>query len=361
MQVLLGGISFTSSLSVNLLFGEHISDTIIMEVSISRLIAIILAFIIYLFLLGLILHLKKEFDEVKKSQWLVIISIPIISMILIISIMEIILIGTDGNLYLIFLITAVFSVIGLNVLIFIFMGILNRNNKLMLKYRLEAQQRLYEEKNIDNIKNMFERIRILKHDMKHYNDSIMSKIVDMPEISQVQRKYISEILAYVGDIDEMINSIKSTIYTENKFIDSLLNYKIGLAVEKNIKVEVIVDKNITGVSDVDLCCILGNLLDNAIEACENGNIKDKIIVLHITVKNSCLLICVKNSISESVICNNPNLNTSKRDREIHGMGIKSIKSIAEKYSGTLRISEETDREEIFFIVEVLLFGENKNK
>ena len=154
-------------------------------------------------------------------------------------------------------------------------------------------------------------------------------------------------------INEDIDSIKSTVYTENKFIDSLLNYKIGMAIDKNIQIETVVDKNIPKISDVDLCSVLGNLLDNAIEACEKDNIENKTIILHMTVRNSCLLICVKNSISESIISSNPNFVTTKQNKEIHGMGLKSIRSIAEKYSGSFKISEQDG---IFFIAEVLLVG-----
>lgn len=352
-QLSLVGISFVVPMSLNLLFEHEMMNTIVMEFSIFRLILIILILAVYLLILKLILYLKKEFHDMKKSQWLIIISIPIISLILIISIMEIILMAITEKPYHIFLVAAVGAIIILNVLIYLFMGILNKNNKLLLKYQLEAQQRLYEEKNIDNIKNMYDKIRVLKHDMKHHNDYITSKIINIPKINDTQRKYISEILSYVIVITENIDSIRSTLYTENKIIDSLLNYKIGLAIEKNIKIETIVDKNIPEISDIDLCCVLGNLLDNAIEACENEKVEDKIIILHITVKNSCLLICVKNSIEESIIDKNPNFNTMKQNREIHGMGLKSIRSIAAKYSGYLKISEQ---EKKFFITEVLLVG-----
>jgi sensor histidine kinase YesM len=74
-----------------------------------------------------------------------------------------------------------------------------------------------------------------------------------------------------------------------------------------------------------------------------------------TIKNSCLLICVKNSIPESVIASNPNFNTTKQNKELHGVGLKSIKSIAEKYSGSFKISEQEGK---FFIVEVLLVRDN---
>jgi hypothetical protein len=245
---------------------------VMMEANTFRFVSIILGIIIYLLLLKLILYLKNEFSNMKKSQWLIIISIPVVSLILIISIMEIILMSITGNSYYVFLVASVITIIILNIIIYVFMGILNRNNKLLLKYQLEAQQRLYEEKNIDNIKNIYEKIRTLKHDMKQHNDTIISKLIGVPEINNVQRKYLSDILSHISDISENIEAIKSTVYTENKFIDSLLNYKIGIALDKKIEVETIIDKNISGISDVDLCCILGNLLDNAIEACENENI-----------------------------------------------------------------------------------------
>jgi hypothetical protein len=352
-QVILVGIAFIIPMLVSLMVEENIANMMIMEFSIFRFIIIVLIFVIYLLILKLILYLKKEFHEMTKLQWSMIILISIISLILIISIMEIILTITTNKSYYFFLVVSVISIITLNVLIYVFMGILNRNNKLITKYQLENQQKLYEEKNIDNIKNMYEKIRILKHDMKHHNDFIVSKIIDTPEINSVQRKYLSNILSHISEINENIEAIKSTIYTENQFIDSLLNYKIGMAKDKNIQVETIIDKNIPKISDVDLCCILGNMLDNAIEACESDNIENKIIILHMTVKNSCLMICVKNSISKSIISSNPNFITTKQNKEIHGIGLKSMKSIAEKYSGSFKISEQ---EEKFFITEVLLVG-----
>jgi len=349
--MLLAGIAVIVSLSVSLMFEEYFMNIIVIGFNIYRLIHIVLSLIIYLLILKLILYLKKELYGMKKSQWLILLSTPIISLILIISIMEIILMITNNRSYSIFLIISIISIIILNMLIYIFMGILNKNNKMITQYKLENQQRLYEERNIDNIKNMYESMKELKHDMKQHTDGIVSRMTDMPNMDKFQNKYIGDIISYISRVNNSMDTIKVVIDTKNRSIDSLLNYKISVASENNIKIETVIDTNIPDISDVDLCCVIGNLLDNAIEACGRENIEDKLIVLHMTTRNSCLMIRVKNSILESVISTNPTFKTTKQDKEIHGIGLKSIKSITEKYSGFFKISEKENK---FFIAEVLL-------
>jgi signal transduction histidine kinase len=343
VTVILAGVAFIIPLSISLLAEEYLAVIINMGFDIFRLIILMLLFAIYVIILNFILYLKREFYEIQKFQWLIFILAPVISLFSVITYTS----------YYVFLVVAVISIIILNILIYVFMGILNRNNKIITQYKLESQQRLYEEKNIDNIKSMYDKIKELKHDMKQHNDGIISRITDIPEINAFQNRYIGDIIEYIRGSDENIDIIKSIIYTGNKSIDSLLNYKISVASEKNIKIEIVIDKNISDISDVDLCRILGNLLDNAIEACEKENTENKTIILHMTTKNSCLLICVKNSISESVISTNPDFTTTKQDKEIHGIGLKSIKSIVERYSGCLKISEEDK----FFILYVVLVAQ----
>lgn len=84
--------------------------------------------------------------------------------------------------------------------------------------------------------------------------------------------------------------------------------------------------------------LFGNLIDNAIEAAEKS--KDKKIVLEISEKGEYLSILLSNSIDESVLESNANLETTKTDKEYHGIGVKNIKGTVMKYDGMIQYYEE---------------------
>ena len=92
------------------------------------------------------------------------------------------------------------------------------------------------------------------------------------------------------------------------------------------------------IDELDLCNVLGNLLNNAIEACEN--IENSNIKLSLIKNKKLLLISVTNSLETSVINENKNLKTTKSDKKFHGYGIKNIRDIASKYNGKTEFTEE---------------------
>lgn len=104
---------------------------------------------------------------------------------------------------------------------------------------------------------------------------------------------------------------------------------------------------VTG-NDIDISVLLSNLLDNAIIGCDGSANPE--IELSVRSKKSLACIIVRNSISESVLKNNPSLSTSKSDRSVHGFGIKSIRNIARKYEGSVEFKEENGK----FLVEIWL-------
>ena len=91
---------------------------------------------------------------------------------------------------------------------------------------------------------------------------------------------------------------------------------------------------------MDLCRLLSNMLDNAITACQSCQSDNKIMELHITGDGAYYIYSLKNSISQSVIYNNPTLLSTKFDKAEHGYGIKIIREIAEKYNGYSDFYEE---------------------
>ena len=102
-------------------------------------------------------------------------------------------------------------------------------------------------------------------------------------------------IKYIYEINSSINKLDENIYTNNIAVNSILSSKMKVAKEKGIKINL--DLKITSeikISNVDICIILGNLLDNSIEACDLIN-KYKFIDLKIVSENSRLIIKIENN------------------------------------------------------------------
>ena len=117
---------------------------------------------------------------------------------------------------------------------------------------------------------------------------------------------------------------------------------MALAEQEHIQTEVNIEypRN-TNIRSVDLTTILGNLLDNALEAAEAA--PERLRFLHLTVRriNAMLIIKVENGYGEVPTQENGNLLTSKMDKVFHGWGLKSVQTAAEHYDGVIN-TEYTD-------------------
>lgn len=160
-----------------------------------------------------------------------------------------------------------------------------------------------------------------------------------------------------GNYDTVINSLtkaykicEKEVDSNNNIIETLVNIKIKDAQFRGIKIEYeyrhIKDIKI---APIDIAIILGNALDNAIEACEKVDIKqDKKVFLFITLKGDALIISIKNPVSKNV--NIDSLTSNKENIELHGFGVISMKQIADKYDGEVTFKCENG----FFSTTILL-------
>lgn len=173
-----------------------------------------------------------------------------------------------------------------------------------------------KDKHFLEIKAQFIDYRRLRHDF--YNHIKIIDSLNDPE----------SLKEYVGSVTEKFRKMDQTSYCNNLTLDALLSLKCLEAKQKgiNINIEVgnIDDMEIT---DFDLCSVISNLLDNGIEAAEKT--PKKSINLEVNKKTDRLIIVMKNSSQEVSSC----MNTTKTDKNNHGLGISAIKSIAEKYDG----------------------------
>lgn len=161
----------------------------------------------------------------------------------------------------------------------------------------------------------------------------------------------SEIDTYLDKLDANLTSVDSVIKTGNVMVDAILNSKISLAISQkiNVNVKAVVPKQLS-ISEIDLCVIIGNMLDNATEACMKlSNESDRFIRIYIDILKEQLYIYVSNSVGGEIKKREKTYLTTKNTGG-HGFGLIRIDKIVERHSGFIN----RQNEEGVFATEILL-------
>lgn len=156
---------------------------------------------------------------------------------------------------------------------------------------------------------------------------------------------------YLLKLNDDLTQVDTVLKTGNVMVDAILNSKLSLIRSKEIRVnaKAVVPTELN-VSEIDLCVIIGNLLDNAMEAClRQAEEKERFIRVFIGVLKEQLYISVSNSV-EGGIKKSDKTYFSGKGSEAHGFGLASIDRIAAKYDGYVNRQDE----EGVFATEVLL-------
>ena len=237
----------------------------------------------------------------------------------------------DEYPFLYVLVPAVLALIllGMVMNIIIYQRIIIKSNEAMqatlLTKQIEAMEEHFKEIELANENN-----RRLRHDMKNIVGTLLAN-ENADNISEEWQEYLKDFLV-------ALDGTKEEISTGNKVIDSLLTMKLHEAKERipdtKIGIEDFILPNNLKIHSYDLCIILGNAIDNAIEACEKIA-ENRYIYLSSEYKNGMLLIQIKNSFDgriKTTLGQHFPL-SSKEDKENHGMGMENINRIADKYLG----------------------------
>lgn len=199
---------------------------------------------------------------------------------------------------------------------------------------------------LQDLKEKEENVHKLRHDLKNHLTII--------EGLCAQGQY-EEVLSYSNQLNGMYSQ-SSLALSGNKIADIIIHTKMTTAQQTGI--DFCFEGTLIGLNTLaepDICGLLANAYDNAIEACqtqENAYIHTKAN----TTKNH-TYIEIRNSIPEKKQIHNNQLKTTKEDKRNHGYGIEIIKQIAHKYHGSCEISS-TNTE---FIVEIMLLTSPKTK
>lgn len=167
-----------------------------------------------------------------------------------------------------------------------------------------------------------------------------------------------ELCEYIEEISPNLLKDRIHAWSGNKILDLILDQKRCIAEYNKIDFYIMTDKfKHLSFKDNEICSLFGNLLDNAIEACEQVHTGKKWIEVKVNLKNQLLFIEVSNSIEKKPFMKNGKLVTSKGNNNMHGYGNKSIEWIVQKYDGTISYQIEESRFQVcitFFDMEVPL-------
>ena len=169
---------------------------------------------------------------------------------------------------------------------------------------------------------------------------------------------IEEAMRYCEDLRTPVREISQTVWTGDKAIDYLINSKMAVAEQEQIKTKVNIEyPHNTNIRNVDLTTILGNLLDNALEAVETAPEHLRFINFTIRRINFMLIIKVENGYGKTPIQVKGTLCTSKAEGDFHGWGLKSVQTAANRYDGIMNVEY---KDGIFISVVTLSFQPIKN-
>lgn len=206
---------------------------------------------------------------------------------------------------------------------------------------LAAYQQELMETHYHEVDNMYQQIRGWRHDYRNHIQTMKA---------YAAAENWEALSHYLDLLDEDLTTVDTVVKTGNPMTDAILNSKISLAKSKNI--QVIADAHISvklTSSEIDLCCIIGNLFDNAIDACLKLPEEQRLIRIYMDMKNTQLYISFTNFTAEKKLKKEGTLFRSTKGAG-HGFGLARIDAIVERQEGYLSRNSEDGA----FTTEILL-------
>lgn len=201
-----------------------------------------------------------------------------------------------------------------------------------LEYRLAKQSAEVTHASLqeEEIRTLHQNVRKLKHDMKNHM-MVLASYLNSNDIEAAK--------AYTSEILDKLNAMHSYIETGNSLLNHILNEKLEFARSLGISVQAEIETlSFASMRSIDFSALLTNLLDNAIEASQSEDNPE--LRIRIAAERGYHTIRVKNQITDSVLDMNPELSSTKKEKDLHGFGIPQIKEIVDSYNGMYDFYEE---------------------
>lgn len=210
-------------------------------------------------------------------------------------------------------------------------------DKRISRYQNDLMKKHYEE-----VENMYRATRGWRHDY-HNHIQTMKAYLAMGKLSELDD--------YLNKLDYDLLEVDTVVKSGNVKVDAILNSKLSLARNRNIQVNAKAKvPSQLSVSEVDLSLIIGNLIDNAMEACLKIESEEKrFLRISLDVLKGQLYIYIMNSVGTELKKEGVRYLTTKRGA-YHGFGLMRLDRVVKKYHGYLNRQDERD----VFVTEVML-------
>ena len=237
--------------------------------------------------------------------------------------------GEEINAY---IIISTIGLVVINILIFFLFSKLQNQLELQRNQILISTQMRLEKQSFQKMEESYNRTREIRHDMKNH-------ILSLKGMAENGDK--AQLLDYLEKMTDALEEATYISMSKNSAIDAIINEKLLTAQKNNISTHFdVIPLNLENVPSMDICTILSNALDNAIEACiKIDNPADRYINVKISAENG-IFISVSNPSIEAPKKRAGIFISSKKDKENHGLGLKSIKRTVDKHGGDMLVKYE---------------------
>lgn len=287
--------------------------------------------LLYEVLLGIKI-LKAKASELLNIEWMLILSVFLCSVTIGVSTIHIVYTAQMNVVNSVLLLVITLTFILLNILTLFLIGRISAKNKEISNLRIVQLISKQQEENIEEINAKYEETRKIRHDLKNCVECV-EMLLDYGKTEEAKR-FLKKSFG-----SSALNT-RTYVNTPESVINAVINNKLAVCEELNIAADYRILASFEGVDSMSLCIILFNVLDNAIEA--ERKVDNPYINIEIINYGEYLSLAVKNRISSSVLKTNKNLSTTKKDKDLHGIGTRRIKELVEENGGIVGYYEEKD-------------------
>lgn len=345
IKLLIPVIAFSVILGINMLvtylMGNLIGtpDTFVFTaVGGARLFALFFTKLLFYVVSRIIIHIyRKEKFQFNRFETFILSALFLLTLIISISLVKLQL-DHKNEEKLIFL--SIFCIFLADIFIFCIMKKINKESQNQLKISMLELQLSEQKTMIEETGNISREIKKAEHDLRHHLLSVLGNIENGN--TEAAETYLKQLL------HDYETSIFKYIYIDNSAVNSILNMKISRCHANKIDIKTEIESDFADFSDIDICVLLANLLDNAIEASLNVNFPQ--ITVSIRNEKNYLCIVIRNRIENSVLEENGQLLTTKADKSKHGLGVYSISQIVDKYDSMKTYYEKNG----YFVADIWL-------
>ena len=317
-----------------------VSELIDRSENVERVIALCASKLIYFLLVqGILMIHKNDRAELGSKEWGIVIASFLITLTINLG-MYLIAYGSEMRSYIMMGMSILLC--ALDVFIYIFV------QKLSAAYRTENERRMLalqisqKQKEMMDLERQYRELSIVRHDFMNQVDTLHELLT---------QENTSEALKYLSAItDRGFYHTHHSVQCDSSVINAVINTRSHVATDHHIKVSCRMTASVPNYLEYDIGIILSDLLDNAIEACQKQSRSEKEVLVYLSITGGYYRIIVKNTIDASVLDTNRQLRTSKKDKLLHGWGLRSVADLVDAHHGFMDYYEKDG----YFVVNTML-------